>query len=148
MKTIVVTACILSALMGAAITFAAMTAISNSRKISSTAKVTTINVRVYKYLNRTPEVTSIDWGTLDPGETANFSCYIFNDGNAPMTLSLATESWNPTNASSQISLSWNYPANTPVPVSGAVATTFSLAVSPAISGITDFSFTIVITGSG
>jgi len=117
------------------------------RRISNSATLKVLSVGVYKDVNFTVAVTQIDWGILEVGETKNFSAYIKNESNVPITLTMWTEDWNPTNASSFINVSWNYNA-TQIPVQGDVPVTFILHVSPEISDISIFSFTIVLVGSG
>ena len=92
-------------------------------------------------------VTSVDWGVVEPGATKNVNVYIKNEGSDPVTLSLATENWNPAAASSYMSLTWDYGGQVIV-ADGVVEVTLTLSVSDTIEGITSFSFDIVITGSG
>ena len=115
--------------------------------IPNTGTVRTIGVGVYWDSGCTSEVTSIDWGTIDVGATENMAVYIKNEGTDPVTLSLSTENWDPSSASSDISLTWNYGGQA-LAVDGVIQVTLSLAVSETIEGITSFSFDIVITGSG
>jgi hypothetical protein len=103
-------------------------------------------VGVYWDADCTNRVTSIDWGTLYPGQTASKLIYIRNEGNVSMTLSLATENWNPPEAANYISLSWNYDGRTLRP-GDVIPVTLYLSVSPNIpSTITSFSFDIIISG--
>ena len=92
-------------------------------------------------------VTSVDWGVLEPGATKHVEVYIKNEGTDPMTLSLETESWNPSGASSYIGLTWDYGSQL-LAVHEVVQVLLTLTVSDTIEGITSFSFDIVITGSG
>ncbi len=115
--------------------------------VPSTGTVKAIGVGVYWDSGCTSQVTSIDWGTVEPGATKSVIVFIKNEGSAPATLSLETENWNPSTASSYISLSWDY-AGTVVDVDDVVQVLLSLSVSDTIVGITSFSFDIVIIGSG
>ena len=115
--------------------------------IPNTGTVKTIGVGVYWDSGCTSQVTSIDWGTIDVGATENMAVYIKNEGTASMTLTLETEDWIPSGASSYISLTWDYGGQT-IAVDGVVQVTLSLEVSDTIEGITSFSFDIVISGSG
>jgi len=115
--------------------------------IPNTGTVKAIGVGVYWDSGCTSQVTSIDWGTIDVGATENMAVYIKNEGTASMTLTLETEDWIPSGASSYISLTWDYGGQT-IAVDGVVQVTLSLEVSDTIEGITSFSFDIVISGSG
>ena len=92
-------------------------------------------------------VSSIEWDMLDPGSVMNKELYVKNLGNVPITLYLETENWNPANASDYISLSWDYSGEAIDP-DVCVHVTLTLSVSSDIEGIADYSFDMVITGTG
>jgi len=106
----------------------------------------TIGVKAYLDSGGSQEVSSINWGTLEPGSTKNFTLYIKNEGNVNITLSLSTENWSPSSASNYMSLSWSYNGAVIKP-GQIVQVTLSLQVSSSISGVTNFSFDIVITAT-
>ena len=117
------------------------------QRVPSSGNVKAVGVGVYWDNACTNNVTSIDWGFLEPGATVNKTVYIKNEGNTPMVLNITTDNWNPASASENITLSWNregYVLNTTAPVVQAILT---LSVSPNISGVTSFSFDIIITGT-
>lgn len=115
--------------------------------LHSTGTVKAIGVGVYRDSSCTQTASTINWGLADPGAVKNFTVYIRNEGNAPVTLSLQTANWNPANASNYISLSWSYNGQA-IGVNQVMAVTLSLSISSNIQGITTFSFDIVIVGSG
>lgn len=121
--------------------------ISVRRGIWSHAEMKLIGLEVYQDREFTVSVTHINWGILDAGDQKNFSCYIKNESNVPIILTMFTEEWNPQNASSYITLTWDYDESV-IDVDGFIPITFTLNISPTISGINSFSFTIVIVGSG
>lgn len=90
-------------------------------------------------------ITSINWGTINLGTSANQNIIVKNNGTIPITLSMITQNWNPTNASTFLTLSWNYAGQTIDPEQ-TLPLTLNLAVAPETSGIYDFSFDIVFTG--
>ena len=117
------------------------------QRVPNSGNVKAVGVGVYWDNACTNNVTSIDWGFLEPGATVNKTVYIKNEGNTPMVLNMTTDNWNPASASENITLSWNregYVLNTTAPVVQAILT---LSVSPNISGVTSFSFDIIITGT-
>lgn len=115
--------------------------------LPSQGAVKAIGVGVYWDSNCSSGVSSIDWGNIEPGTLKNTTVYIRNEGNAAMTLSLNTTNWNPSNASSYIGLSWNFNGQAIAP-GDVIQVTLTLSVSSSITGISSFSFDIVITGSG
>ena len=118
-----------------------------SRTLSNAGAIKAIGVGVYWDGTCTEVVSSIDWGTLEPGSNKNFTCYIRNEGNSPSTLSMYTSNWSPQNASNYINLSWDYDGQFLNPDEVAQVT-FTLSVSASIDGITNFRFDITIVGSG
>ena len=95
-------------------------------------------------------VTQIDWGTLSPGDVGRKVVYIRNEGTGPVTLIMLTASWNPSQAQPYLACTWDY-AGQAIAVNAVVALTFSLAVSSNLtnaSGISSFSFDVVLTVSG
>ncbi|MDH5376283.1 MAG: AbrB/MazE/SpoVT family DNA-binding domain-containing protein [Candidatus Bathyarchaeota archaeon] len=84
---------------------------------------------------------------VDPGSVGNVTVFIRNEGNAVVILSMNTTNWNPSNASNFVTLSWDYGGQMVDP-EDVVEVTFMLSVSSSVEAITDFSFDIVIVGSG
>jgi hypothetical protein len=115
--------------------------------LSSVGTVKALGVGIYWDSTCSQTVSSIDWGSAEPGAVKNLTVYIRNEGNSPITLSLQTANWNPPNATDYISLSWNYSSQT-IGADQVLAVTLSLSISSNIQGITTFSSDIVIVGSG
>ncbi len=124
----------------------ALSAFQPGRKISNAGTVKGIRVGVYQDNDCTSVLDFIDWGPLAPGEIKKATCYVQNEWNSVSTLSFYTSSWSPSNASDHMSLTWDY-SGQPINPDEAVQVTFTLSVSPNITGITDFSFNIKIVGS-
>jgi hypothetical protein len=117
-----------------------------SQKISSTGTIFTVNVGVYKDAACTQNLTSIDWDGLWPGEVKNFTCYVKNTGSASEILSMTASNWQPSNATSFITLTWDKEGYN-LAVAANVQAIFTLSVSPTITGIINFSFNITVTGT-
>jgi hypothetical protein len=131
--------------VGAASILATYGLMSNSRSIQSYGAVKAVNVGVYWNSGCTNVTSTVNWGMLSPGDLKNVTLYVKNDGNVAVMLSLAAQNWNPSNASNYMGLSWNREGQ--IVNSGAVTTAIlTLSVSSSISGITSFSFDIIITG--
>lgn len=116
------------------------------QKIPNTGTVTAVGVGVYWNSACTSNVTSIDWGTLTPSSTVSKMIYIKNEGNKRISLSMTMANWNPTSASKYITLTWNR-QGTVLEAGQVVQATLVLSVSPSITGVTNFSFEITITGT-
>jgi hypothetical protein len=118
-----------------------------SKTLSSSGSVKAINVEVYWDFECTQIVDSINWGVPSPGDTVNRNIFVKNTGNAPLNLSLTTASWTPAEAESNLFTSWDGEGIS-VGSGEVVAVTLTLEVSEDVTGITDFSFTVIIEGSG
>jgi len=116
-------------------------------RVPSTGIIISVNVEVFWDAACTQKCTSIDWGMCYPGENRSKTVYVKNTSNVPMNLTLGTQDWQPTEASNYISLYWSYDNHT-LAVAEVYPTTLTLAISPAITGITTFNFNIVIVGTG
>jgi len=115
--------------------------------ITNTATIKTVGVGISPNPDFTVSLTQIDWGVLEPGMSKNYTAYMKNTGNVPLTLNMTIEGWNPAEAAQYITLVWDAEGKT-LNVSEVIQVTFTLTVSANISGITSFSFQIVIVGSG
>jgi len=89
------------------------------------------NVRKHLQVNRTVVeiIVNLSW-TIEEG-WANLDMWI--------------DSWNPTNASDYVVLTWNYNGSL-VSVDQSVSVVFTLSVYSNVTGITEFSFDIWIVG--
>lgn len=105
-----------------------------------------VGIGVYTDSSLSTAVSSIDWGMLEPGSSQNFTCYIRNEGNAVIVLTLSTTNWTPSSVSQLMTLNWNY-ANGSIAPNEVIKVTFTLSSSKSIPGITGFSFNTVITSS-
>lgn len=131
----------------AAVSVAALSMLQWAVKISSTAQVKAVAIQVYSNPQCTSQVDSIDWGVLEPGEAEVRTVYVKNVGNVPVALSMTATDWSPLEAEGYINFTWNREGA--VLTAGAVCeATFVLAVSPQATGITTFTFTIEVVGSG
>jgi len=105
-----------------------------------------IQLGVYSDGGCTATLSSIPWGTLSPGNTANATMYLRNEGNVAVALGIQAVNWDPASASSYLTLGWNCTGYVLQP-NQVVQALMSLTVSSSISGITSFSFDITITAS-
>jgi len=121
--------------------------LSASTTISNTGNVKTVGVGVYWDSSCSQEVSLIEWGSLDPGETSSVTVYVRNEGTVAVVLRMTTENWDPPEASSYITLSWDYSEQTLEP-GESIQVTLTLSISSDIQNVTEFDFDIVITVVG
>jgi hypothetical protein len=115
--------------------------------ISTVGSLKTIDIEAYWEENLTNRVTGIDWGKLEPGNQKSFSIYFRNEGNSAVTLSMSTSNWNPSAAATYLTLNWNYNGQT-IEADKNLQVTLTLSVNASITGITNFSFDIIVVGTG
>jgi len=131
--------------LGATATISTLAAMSNSKSIQNYGTVKAVNVGVYWDSGCTNATSTVNWGMLSPGASGNVMLYVRNEGNIAVKLSLTTQNWNPANAPSYMALAWNRQGQT-VNAGSSTQATLTLSVFSNITGITNFSFDIVIAG--
>jgi len=113
----------------------------------STTRVSAVDtegVGVYRDSGCGTEVTTIDWGTLNPGSVNNTVVYVRNEEVGPMRFILSTENWIPSEALNYLNLRWNYPAGMWTDPNDVLQITLTLSVSSRIENISSFSFNILV----
>ncbi len=130
-------------LLGSAITYAIT---QRSVTFPTSGLIVGIGVGIYADSGATQNLTSISWGSIEPGGNAVRTCYVKNTGNTQINLTMSTQDWNPAGISSQISVVWDR-EGVAVGPGQLVLASISLSVLPSAPG-TSFSFNIRITGSG
>jgi hypothetical protein len=123
-----------------------LAAIQNRRTVPNSASIRGVGVGVYWNSACTNQTSSINWGMLDPGTSETMTIYIRNEGNTRITLSDTTQNWNPSAASSYVTMNWDYSGQTLNP-NQVLTVSLTLSVSSTISNITNFTFDITITAS-
>lgn len=116
-----------------------------AHQVRNVGVIRTIGVDVYRDESLAEILDIINWGVFDPGENKGVPAWVKNTGNDAQKLVMWTESWNPTNASDWITLTWNYDGSW-IPVNASISVVFTLSVDPEITGITNFSFDIWVKG--
>jgi len=115
--------------------------------IPSAGAVKGVGVAIYWDSGCTNPVSSISWGTIDPGSSKNQTVYVKNTGNAAATLTKTVRNWSPTSAVSYLSVTWNY-ANQVIGVNKYLQVNLTLSAVSNATAITSFNFDLVITASG
>jgi hypothetical protein len=93
---------------------------------------------------------------MTPGTPKSIGIFIKNIGALPETLSFATNGWagtfngqpvnDPTKAN-YFNLTWNVPANTVLNPGDIQPVTFTLNINNTITGVDNFSFNVIVTGT-
>jgi len=141
---VVVFSAVIGALAGSLVTYGLL---SGAVRVPSRAQVKSVGVDAFKDADCTLQLTMIDWGFLEQGQTKNYSAYLKSTSNVAITVSMITEDWNPLNATSLIGCIWDAESRQ-ISADEVIAVNFTLTVNQSTTGLKSFSFTIVITGSG
>jgi len=134
------------AITGIIITITTIAALSASRTFPLNGTINTVNVEAYTNSACTIPCTALDVGNVNPGSTVTQRIYIKNSGTIPVTLTMATSNWNPTNAGSYLTLSWNR-QNTVLNAGASVSATLTLTVASDTGSLEAFSCSVTITGT-
>jgi len=118
-----------------------------SYSIHTTGIVTSLEIKVYQDSTLKIELTSIDWGNIRAGESKAVTCYIKNIKNTPLTLSLATGQYLPSQSQQYLTTSWNYINGTILNENQVVQVTIQLDVKTSIFNVSNFEYDIIITGT-
>ena len=119
----------------------------SSQTIQMSGVIASANIGIYSDSTCIQSLTSMDWGTIEPGGAVTRTIYIKNIGTIPLTLSLATFSWYPSTANAYMTVTWNL-ENYVLDVGYSKSTTITITTSTIASSITAFGVDIVITGTG
>lgn len=112
----------------------------------SSGSISSVNVSLYSDSACSSDLTSISWGDISPGGSVTRIIYVKNTGYSEVTLSLAASNWNPAETYEHMTLTWDKEGI--ALGSGEVTMArLTLSVSQNITQITDFSVTIIITGT-
>lgn len=121
--------------------------LTTSQTVPSTGTVTAVNIGVYSDAQCTQNLTSINWGTIPPGNSTTRTVYVKNTGTTALTLSMTTASWVPSNANTYLALTWDR-ANYVLNPNTSVSAILTLTASASAGNLTSFSFNIIIAGTG
>lgn len=124
-----------------------MALLTTQRTISGAGAIKAVGVGVYWDSACTNETSSLDFGLLEAGGSKSFTLYLKNNGNSPLTLNMTSQNWSPSSAPSYMSLTWTREGQQINP-DQVIQFVITLSVSSSVTGISSFSFDIVITGTG
>ena len=117
------------------------------KTLTSSGSIKAINVEVYWDAACTQVVSDVDWGVAEPGENVSRTVYVKNTGNSQMALNMSYSGWSPVEAGSYLSLVWDREGSL-IDADEVLAAVLTMVVDGSISGVTDYSYNIVIQGSG
>lgn len=120
--------------------------IPNTGNISVSTPSPSVQLGIYSDSACQTVLSSVTWGTLNPGAASSQTVYLRNEGNVPVTLSIIAGNWTPSAVQSYLTLTWNR-SGYALSVGSIVQAVLTLNVSASITGVTSFSFDITISAS-
>jgi hypothetical protein len=124
----------------------ALTTTTAAQSQSSKRTIISVNLGIYSDSACTKTKTTLNFGTINPGSTTTQTIYIKNTGNVPETLTMTTTNWNPTNAKTSLTLTWNR-QNTILPAGKSIQAILTLKAASNTISFTTFSCSTTITGT-
>jgi hypothetical protein len=103
-------------------------------------------IEIYWNKKGTKKVSSIPWGSLEPGINKTITLFIRNNDKNQITLGFYTSNWAPQNNANYLNLKWDY-AGQSIQFKEIVQIIFTLSVSENIKTAGTFSFDITIIGN-
>jgi len=110
-------------------------------RTSTSGVIATPSLAVYWEPERLTIVDTINWGTIWPGDWSNRTVYIHNNGTVPLNVTVVTFNWS-VNTTDIVLYSESFILS----VDETKETHWNLHVNSTISGITHFSFDILVAG--
>jgi hypothetical protein len=123
-------------------TCAANLLLGDHRSLNVSAVEATVSLGVYWDANCSSSVTSIDWGSLIPGQGSSVTFYVRNEGGTDCVLLVSIVNWQGNNASNCVSFSCAAPTIVPA---ATVRVTPSLLVFSNASAV-NFNFGMLLVG--
>lgn len=108
--------------------------------------INAVNLGVFTDSSCSTPVTVLNVGALNPGGTATQTVWVKNTGNIPETLTMTVNNWNPSNATSSLTLTWNRP-NYVLNAGAIVQATITLTAATNTGSLTTFSCDVTLTGT-
>jgi hypothetical protein len=114
-----------------------------TRELPSNDAVNELGIETYWDSKCTRRVSSIDWGSLEPGTSKTVALFIKNKGKTPVTLSHYVANCEPFEIANWLTLVWDYTGQS-IEFKEAVQVVFDLYVSENAEPMETFSFDIII----
>ena len=134
------------AIAGILLTVTTAALLSTNQTVPLSGTITAVNLGVYSDSACTQTTTALNVGTLNPGGSATQIVYIKNTGNVAETLTMSVNNWNPTSASSSLTLTWNRQSAV-LNAGQSIQATLTLTVASSTGSLTTFSCDVTVTGT-
>ena len=131
---------------GLALTVTTAAILSANQTVPLSGTINAVNLGVYTDSACTIPATALNVGATSPGASATQTVYVKNTGNVAETLTMTTGNWNPSNANTYLTLSWNR-ENTVLSAGSSIQATLTLTAAANTGSLTTFSCDVTLTGT-
>ena len=132
--------------VGVILSVTTLAALTSDQVIPLSGSISAVNLGVYSDSGCTQNCTTLAVGTLSPGGTTTQTVWVKNIGNIPETLTMAVSNWNPANANTYLTLTWNR-QNTVLAAGQSIQATLTLTAAANCGSLTTFSCSVTLTGT-
>ena len=120
---------------------------NNGKKFSSNGAIKEVaGIEIYWDNKGTNRVTSIEWGSLEPGTEKTVTIFVRNLEKNQIILNYFTSNWMPSEITDHLTLNWDYDGQT-IEFREMVQVIFTLVVSENLESSGAFDFDITIVGN-
>jgi len=120
--------------------------LTTTQNVPGSGTISAIGLGVYSDSGCTTPLTSISFGSVNPGTQVTQTIYLKNTGNIAENLTMTVSSWSPSNAGTYLTITWS-PTTSPLAAGAVTSATVTLAASSSAGALSTFSFNLAITGS-
>jgi len=120
--------------------------LSATQNVPAGGTISAINLGVYSDSGCTVPLTSISFGAVTPGTQVTQTLYLKNTGNIAENLTMAVNSWSPSNAGTYLTITWS-PTSSTLAAGASTSATLTLAASSRAGAISAFNFNVAFTGT-
>lgn len=116
---------------------------NQGKALSSSGLIASGELQIFSDQLLTQEISHVNWGTLEPGESASVSLVVLSKNKSPLSLGLNSTNWDPPAAQEFLKLSWDY-SGAALNFGECSEIKFTLSVSEEIQDVESFFFEITI----
>jgi hypothetical protein len=121
--------------------------LSSQDVLNTSGVIGDVTLGIYADAAGSQNLTAINWGVCDPGDTKTATAYVKNVGSVDATLVINATNWAPTVASAYLSLTSDY-LGQPISPDATMPVTLTLHLAPDCGQVEHFSFDIAFTSQG
>lgn len=113
--------------------------------LRSSGRFVCIGVEIYEYRNLDKQIDSINWGEIRPNEIIHRRITIKNNETLPITLTITSENWQPSNANQTLTFKVIYDPEKIIHPNLTYDIVLQLEANEVITNVTYFTFDIIVT---